>query len=116
MAAQNPAGPTAYPVPEALPDGSGLVSTEDGTPVLGPVLQATGTTVPNVIAGNTNQGVPGGSGVPPLNAILIELRVLNNLLAWQMGAEAPDLDAMRSSEAFDISLATGVLNGTVIPS
>ena len=108
MTAVNPPGPSAYAVtPLTNPDQSGLVSDETGVPVLGPVLQPNSNSIQNIINAATGQGIVGGSGVPPLNAILIELRVLNSILLYSLGATPLDMDQMRADEAYNVSLSSG---------
>ena len=108
MVAANPPGTNAYGQPLGLPDGSVLVADESGVPVLGPVINgASGTAVQNIINAALGQGAVGGSGVPVLNAILIEFRVQNNLLLYSLGATALDIEQMRADEAYNVSLSSG---------
>lgn len=110
MVAVNPPGVTGYG-PTAGPsnvDGVTFVDTVDGTPGLSPAFGANppptfaqAVIIPTAI-GDT-------AGMPSQNAIVIELRVITNLLLLQLGASAPDPSQMRADEAFNINLATGVL-------
>lgn len=109
MVAYNPSGPTGYPTPIGLADGSALISTEDGVPVLGPIFNASGTVVKNIINPALNQGVVGGVAVPPLNAILIELMVISELLALNFGSNPLDLTNIRASAAWSLQPTTGVI-------
>lgn len=109
MVAANPPGPSGYgpPATTVNPDLSGLVSDETGVPVLGPVLNNAGVPIPNIINAASGQGVVGGTGVPPLNALIIELRVLNSLILFGLGTQSLDLDQMRADEAYNVSLSSG---------
>jgi hypothetical protein len=87
-------------------DGSMLVDTEDGIPVVGPTLNAvTGQLSAAVI----NPAVPANTGVPELNAILIELRVLTALVHAQLGATNLDLEQMRADELWNTTIGSGVV-------
>ncbi len=103
MVAFNPPGQSAYG-PLQANDGSLIVSDESGVDVLGPVLTANGAVIQNLINAATGQNI---TGVPVLNALLIELRVLNNILLFQQGSTSLDLEQMRADEAYNISLLSG---------
>ncbi len=80
---------------------SALVDTADGFPVLYPAL--------NPVSGGLTQfvldpiPVAPSIGMPEINALIIELRVLNALIHMQMGPYAPDLQIMRADEAWNTS-------------
>ena len=103
MVAQNPAGPSAYGYVQAN-DGSIVTSDEDGFPTLGATLTPTGAIVQNIVPGLASQNY---IGFPISNSILVELRVLNSLLAASFGQNAPDLDQMRADEAFNSNPTSG---------
>jgi hypothetical protein len=105
MVAANPPGPSAYSFTLVAGDSSAIVSDESGVDALGPVLTSTGSIVQNII----NAGVAGQNlqGVPILNALLIEIRIQNNLLISTLGATTLDLEQMRADEAYNISLISG---------
>lgn len=79
---------------------SGLVDTADGFPTLHPFLNANGSLSPFVI-----DPIPilPSVGMPEINAVLIELRVISALLHMQLGGLAPDLQIMRADEAWNTS-------------
>ena len=53
---------------------------------------------------------PDGSGtMPVLNAILIELRVLNEQFRSQLGTQASDLQQMRADEQWNTDPTKGTL-------
>ena len=103
MVAQNPAGPSAYG-PLLATDGSQITSDEDGFPTLGATLTALGNYAVNIVPGAASQNYV---GFPVNNSILVELRVLNSLLALSFGQNAPDLDQMRADEAFNSNPTSG---------
>lgn len=90
--------------PTQNPDGSQLVDTEDGVPAFVPLLSASG----GLSLGQQSSLWQGQVGVPIINAVLIELRVMNALLHSQLGDTKLDLQQMRADEFFNSSLATGV--------
>lgn len=95
-----------YGSPIIQQDGSMLVDTEDGVPVIGPQLNpATGALSPAVI----NPIIPGGSGIPELNAILVELRLITRLLIANMGPLAEDPEQMRADELWNITIGQGTV-------
>ena len=85
---------------------AGLSDAVDGFPTLSPLISPTGKLVPAVI--DSTLMAP-GSGMPEVNAILIELRVISALLAYQLGDRVPDLQVMRADEAWNTNIATGAL-------
>jgi hypothetical protein len=106
MVAANPPGPSAYnSVLQAL-DGSAITSDEDGVNVLAPILTSSGSVIQNIINGAAAQNL---QGAPVINQVLIELRILSNLMINQMGATNLDLEQMRADEAYAISLVSGAL-------
>lgn len=95
-------------------DGSALVDTEDGVPVVLPQFQPSNPAVPSgqftpaqVDPDPNNTFVGLETGIPIFNALLVELRVHNALMVLQMGVIAPDLDQMRADESFVTSIVTG---------
>ncbi len=106
MVAFNPAGLPAYsPSPTVNSDGSLLVDTEDGTFAFVPGFSGNaGVLAQSNVNPYANWQQVGG--VAALNAMLVELRVANQLLIWQMGANAPDLNQMRADELFNCTLGT----------
>jgi hypothetical protein len=58
---------------------------------------------------NPAQFWPQTGGVPVLNAILVELRVISELLHRDRGAIVTDLDQMRAAELFNTMTDTGVV-------
>lgn len=100
MVAFNPPGPTGYG-PTAGPVDQNLVpfaDSVDGFPVVYPVLTSDGTG--NITAANVNPITLPGNGMPVINAVLIELQLLNYLMLQQMGSFAPDPRALRADFAF----------------
>lgn len=93
-----------------------LVDTQDGFPVLHPAINPSGGLVPFAI---DPVPLPPFGGMPELNAVLVELRVIAALLREQMGPQAPDLQIMRADEAWNTSwpnpTATTVTPATVFP-
>lgn len=87
---------------------SALVDTADGYPALWPALSAGGGLTPFVF--NPVPISPSG-GMPEINAILCELRVLNALIREQMGdtRQSYDLQIMRADEAWNTTATTGSL-------
>jgi hypothetical protein len=83
-----------------------FTDTWDGVPSLAPGLSNQAGLTPIQIDPSL---APPGSGMPIMNAVLIELRVLNALLALQIGAAVPDLQQMRADEAWNINPQTGLL-------
>ena len=85
----------------------GLVDTQDGIPTLHPVIGANGALSPLVI----DPAAPPAfyAGMPEINAILCELRVISALLHMQLGATQLDLQNMRADEAWNTSILTGAL-------
>jgi hypothetical protein len=79
---------------------SALVDTADGFPTLHPWLNANGSLTPFVI---DPVPVVASIGMPEINAILVELRVISALLHMQLGTLAPDLQFMRADEAWNTS-------------
>jgi hypothetical protein len=114
MVAQNPAGLPAYSGPATInSDGSLLVDTEDGTfaYVSGftTAMLAGGPSLLSQANQNPYANYLTSGGVAAMNAMLVELRVLNALLIWQMGANAPDLNQMRADELYNSTIGTGVV-------
>lgn len=109
MVAVNPAGPTAFGGIQgpSNPDGTVFVDTVDGSPALVPSFSGTsGALTPAIV---NPLAIPDTAGVPSQNALIVELRVLNNLLSLQLGDRSPDLEQMRADEFFNSSVATGVV-------
>ena len=79
---------------------SSLVDTADGFPTLHPVLTPGGGLLPFVI---DPIPISPAIGMPEINSVLIELRVIAALLHMQMGVLAPDLQIMRADEAWNTS-------------
>lgn len=79
---------------------SGLVDTADGFPTLHPSINPSGGLLPFVI---DPIPISPAIGMPEINAIIIELRVLTALLHMQLGQLAPDLQIMRADEAWNTS-------------
>lgn len=79
---------------------SALVDTADGFTVLHPWLNPNGALTPFVI---DPVPVSPSIGMPEINAVLVELRVISALLREQMGPQAPDLQFMRADEAWNTS-------------
>lgn len=79
---------------------SGLVDTADGFPTLHPFLNANGSLSPFVI---DPIPISPAVGMPEINAVLVELRVIAALLSMQMGPLTPDLQTMRADEAWNTS-------------
>lgn len=95
-----------YGSPIIQQDGSMLVDTEDGVPILGPAFNlATG----GLSAAVVNPIVPANSGIPELNAILIELRLITRLLIANMGPLAEDVEQMRADELWNTTIGQGVI-------
>jgi hypothetical protein len=91
------------------PSGSaaGFTSDLDGFPVLvGSIAPATGALSAIQIDAST---ISSAGGMPAMNAILIELRVIAALLHTQLGATQLDLEQMRADEGYSQNPATGVL-------
>ncbi len=88
---------------------SGLVDTADGFPTLHPMLTAAGVSLAPFIINPVP--IPPGIGMPEINAVLIELRVISALLREQMGNTAVnfDLQTMRADEAWNTQIGTGSL-------
>ena len=88
---------------------AGLADVLDGFPVLVPSLTAGGLTLaPSII--NPYPINPAG-GMPEINAIVIELRVLCALIREQMGDTRNifDLQMMRADENWNTNPTTGAL-------
>ncbi len=81
----------------------------DGFPTLHPQLSAGGGPLTAIVIDPSAIGP--ATGMPELNAILVELRVLNTLIREQMGISAGsyDLQTMRADEAWNTNIATGAL-------
>ena len=79
---------------------SALVDTLDGFPTLHPWLNANGALTPFVI---DPVPIAPSTGMPEINARLIEMRVISALLHMQLGTLAPDLQFMRADEAWNTS-------------
>ena len=96
-----------YGGPLILSDGASLSDTEDGVPAFVPAFNPTG---PAALAQAIISPVQSAYGGTPIqNALLVEIRVMNALIALQMGASAPDLEQMRANELFDCSLGTALV-------
>lgn len=85
---------------------SSLVDTADGYPTLYPQLVAGGGLAPFVV---NPVPINPSIGMPEINAIITELRVLTALLHSQMGTFAPDLQIMRADEGWNTTISTGAL-------
>ena len=87
---------------------SGYVDTADGFPTLHPQLNPSGGLAAFVI-----DPVPilPYIGMPEINAILIECRVLSALIREQMGDTkfSYDLQSLRADEAWNTNITTGAL-------
>jgi|SRR5579862_6239412 len=87
-----------------------LVNTIDDMVVLYPVLNPAGAVSQFSIDPSTQ---PAGTNTPGLAAILIELRVITQLLLMSLNSPAPpnniDVQQIRASEMFDINPTTGFL-------
>lgn len=81
---------------------SGLVDTADGFAVLHPSLNPNGSLSPFVI---DPIPISPAVGMPEINALVVELRVISALLHMQLGHLAPDLQIMRADEAWNTSFA-----------
>lgn len=90
---------------------AGLYDDIGGFAVVGPYLNQVTSygLVPIVIDATT---VPAYSGLPEINAILIELRVLTALLHFQLGPTNLDLEQMRADEAYQTTPTLNV-NGAL---
>jgi hypothetical protein len=84
-----------------------FADTQDGFPTLHPQIGASGALTPVVV--DPMQPPLFYSGMPEINAILCELRVISALLHIQLGATPLDLQIMRADEAWNTSINTGVL-------
>ena len=114
MVSYNGPPPSAYaPTPVVNSDGSLLVDTEDGTFAFVPGFSAATIAGTGIGLSQSNLNPYGTwqttGGVAALNALLVELRVANQLLLWQMGANAPDINQMRADELFNCTLGTGAI-------
>ena len=85
----------------------GLVDTMDGFPTLHPQFSASGAL--SAIVADPAAPPNFYAGMPMLNAMLCELRVISALLHSQLGATQLDLQNMRADEAWNTSILTGVL-------
>ena len=86
------------------------VDTQDGYPVLNPLISAGGPLVQAVVDPTAAPPSPNfWQAMPELNAMLIELRVISQLLIMQLGATQLDLQVMRADEAWNTNVTTGVL-------
>lgn len=109
MVAANPAGPTAFGGIQgpANPDFVPFIDTVDGIPVVYPAV--------NGVTGQMSQftidpkTVVDTAGLPPQNAIIVELRCITNLLAIYLGDRCPDLQQMRAEEIFNTMVPTGLV-------
>jgi hypothetical protein len=81
---------------------------EDGICVVVPTLTPSSGDL-NAAQVNPAQFWAQTGGVPVLNAILVELRVISELLHRDRGAIVTDLDQMRASELYDTMTNTGVV-------
>jgi hypothetical protein len=79
---------------------SSLVDTADGFSTLHPSLNANGSLSPFVI---DPVPISPAVGMPEINAVLVEARVISQLLHIQLGTLAPDLQIMRADEAWNTS-------------
>lgn len=86
---------------------TGLVDTADGIPALIPqIIPSTGQLAASIV---DPVPVSPAIGIPEINAVLVELRVVTQLLHMQMGERAPDLQIMRADELFTSTIGSGVL-------
>ncbi len=115
MVAVNPPGPTGFgPTAGPVnPDGVPFLDTVDGIPSLGPTFNpAGGLPPPSFAQAIINPAIVSDvAGIPSQNQIIIELRVISNLLLMMMGAmpgNTPDLTQMRADEFWNTNLQTGV--------
>lgn len=93
-------------------DGAALVDTEESVPALGPSFGATPTGVlsPASVDPDPNStAVNAQPGVPAVNAVLIELRCITNLLMLQLGQQAPDIEQMRADELWNTTIGSGTI-------
>ena len=107
-----PLGNSGLPSPYGLGqqtqnDGSLLVDTEDGVNAVVPSFKTDGSG--NLAPGtfDPRQTWQTIGGVSPLNAILVELRVMNALLHHQLGDTRMDLNQMRADEYNNQGYGTG---------
>ena len=87
------------------------VDTQDGFPTLHPANNPAGT---GPVQLTTDPMLPQLNfylGLPEINAVLVELRVISALLREQMGdtRSVHDLQTMRADEAWNTNIATGAL-------
>jgi hypothetical protein len=106
MPTQNSGFPPAYG-PGAQSDGSLLVDTEDGVNSVVPSFATGGTGQLSPAAFDPRTLWSSAGNVAPLNAILVELRVMNALLHFQLGATPLDLNQMRADEFLNSFYTTG---------
>jgi hypothetical protein len=85
------------------------VDTVDGYPVLNPALNPSGGLLPNIVDPAAIPQSQFWAAYPEINAILVEFRVISQLLIAQMGATQLDLQIMRADEAWNTNPNTGVL-------
>jgi hypothetical protein len=111
MVAVNPAGPTGFGGIQgpSNPDGTVFVDTVDGVPAAGPAIVPSAAIPPPTFATAmvTPTSIVDTAGVPPQNAMLIELRVIANLLLMMIGSPpgaTPDLTQMRADEFWNTSI------------
>ena len=80
----------------------------DGYPTLHPSLNPNGSLSPVVIDPST---ISAASGLPEINAVLVELRVISALLREQMGDTkvSYDLQTMRADEFWNTLVTAGAL-------
>ncbi len=81
---------------------------EDGISVVVPTLAPSSGDL-SIAQVNPAQFWPQTGGVPVLNAILVELRVISELLYRDRGDVVTDLDQMRAAELYDTMTDTGVV-------
>lgn len=111
MTAFNPPGVTGFGPTQgpANVDGTPFVDTVDGVPTPGPSIVPSAAIPPPTfqIATVTPTTLADTAGIPSQNQIIIELRVISNLLLMMMGAmpgNTPDLTQMRADEFWNTSV------------
>ena len=96
-----------YGNPTINPDGAAVVDPENGIPVVGPAIN---TVTGNLSAAIISPTVASNTGIPVLNAILVELRRIANLLEANSGVGlVEDAEIMRANELYNITVGTGVI-------
>jgi len=94
-------------LPIVNPDGSALVDTEEGAPATAPAFATPTATTSNLVSATSALGptLAATPGIPILNAVLIELRLIAEIL--NDNTSGRDLVQMRASILADINPSTG---------